>query len=110
MKEILSESTIYNSINNFKASLSWLRKFLKRHGLVLRRRTKISQKLPEHTKELLESFNRFVTQLRIEKSFGMCDIYNMDETPVWFDMAGNFTVNQRGEKTVHVRRTGNEKI
>jgi transposase len=112
MKEILSESsitTIYNSINNFKASLSWLRKFLKRYRLVLRRRTKISQKLPEHTKELLESFNRFVTQLRIEKSFKMCDIYNMDEMPVWFDMAGNFTVNQRGEKTVHVRGTGNEK-
>jgi hypothetical protein len=39
----------------------------------------------------------------------MCDIYNMDEMPVWFDMAGNFTVNQRGEKTVHVRETKNEK-
>jgi hypothetical protein len=33
----------------------------------------------------------------------------MNETPVWFDIAGNFTVNQRGEKTVHVRGTGNEK-
>ncbi len=33
----------------------------------------------------------------------------MDETPVWFDMAGNFTVNQIGEKTVHIRGTGNEK-
>ena len=33
----------------------------------------------------------------------------MDETPVWFDMAGNFTINQKGEKTVHIRLTGNEK-
>ena len=33
----------------------------------------------------------------------------MDETPVWFDMAGNFTINPKGEKTVHIRATGNEK-
>ena len=33
----------------------------------------------------------------------------MDETPVYFDMAGNFTINVIGDKTVHVRGTGNEK-
>ncbi|CAB4439968.1 unnamed protein product [Rhizophagus irregularis] len=33
----------------------------------------------------------------------------MDETPVWFDMAGNITINPKGKKTVHVRGTGNEK-
>ena len=39
----------------------------------------------------------------------MCNIFNMNETPVWFDMASNFTVNQTGEKTVHIRETGNKK-
>jgi len=24
----------------------------------------------------------------------------MDKTPVWFDMAGNFTINTKGEKIV----------
>ena len=112
MKEILREPSmiaLYNSIDDFKVSLRWLRLFLKRYGLVLRRRTKISQKLPEQTNELLESFNEFVINLRMEKSFEMCDIFNMDKTPVWFDMAGNFTVNQKGEKMVHIRGTGNEK-
>jgi hypothetical protein len=33
----------------------------------------------------------------------------MDETPVWFDIAGNFTIDQIGEKTIHIRGTGNEK-
>ena len=33
----------------------------------------------------------------------------MDETPVWFDIAGNFTVNPKGKKTMHIRITGNEK-
>ena len=85
MKEILRELSmiaLYNSIDDFKVSLRWLCLFLKRYGLVLRRRTKISQKLPEQTNELLESFNEFVINLRMEKSFEMCDIFNMDETPV----------------------------
>ena len=33
----------------------------------------------------------------------------MDETPVWFDMAGNFTIHPKGEKTIHICGTGNEK-
>ena len=33
----------------------------------------------------------------------------MDETPIWFDMAGNFSIGQKGEKTIHIRMTGNEK-
>ena len=33
----------------------------------------------------------------------------MDETPVWFDIAGNFTINAIGDKTVYIRRTSNEK-
>ena len=32
----------------------------------------------------------------------------MDETSVWFDMAGNFTVNPKSEKTVQIRGTGNK--
>src|SRR6266498_1695015 len=82
---------------------------MKRYKLFLRRRTKISQKLLSQTQELLENFYQFVTRLRIEKSFELCNILNMDETPVWFDMAGNFTVNLKGEKTVHICETGNEK-
>ncbi|CAG8467870.1 42939_t:CDS:2 [Gigaspora margarita] len=33
----------------------------------------------------------------------------MDEMPVWYDMAGNITINPKGEKTVHIHSTGNEK-
>lgn len=33
----------------------------------------------------------------------------MDEIPVWFDMVGNFTVSQKGEKTVQIRSTDNKK-
>ncbi len=33
----------------------------------------------------------------------------MDETPIFFDMVGNVTVEAKGNKTVHIRTTGNEK-
>ena len=33
----------------------------------------------------------------------------MDKSPVWFDMASNFTINPKGNKTVHICTTGNEK-
>src|SRR5256884_1031817 len=82
---------------------------MKRFNLALRRRTRISQKLPDKTQEQLEKFHQFVKDLRIEKSFELENILNMDETPVWFDMAGIYTINPKGEKTVHIRATGNEK-
>ena len=82
---------------------------MKRFKLSQRWRTKISQKLPSQTNELLKNFNQFIIRLRTEKSFELSNILNMDETPVWFDMAGNFTIDQIGEKTIHIRRTGNEK-
>jgi hypothetical protein len=97
MLEILRDPDITvlygNLTNDFKMSNHWLYAFMKRQKLSLRCRTKISQKLPQQTEQLLESFYRFVTCLRIEKSYEMCNIFNMDETPVYFDMAGNFTVN-----------------
>jgi hypothetical protein len=82
---------------------------MKRFNLALRRRTRISQKLPDKSQEKLENFHQFVKNLRIEKSFGLENILNMDETPVWFDIAGVYTINPKGEKTVHIRATENEK-
>ena len=83
--------------------------FMKRYKLSRRRRTKISQKLPTQTNELLNNFQQYIIRLRTEKSYEMANILNMDETPVWFDMAGNFTIDQTGEKTIQICGTGNEK-
>ncbi|EXX51439.1 hypothetical protein RirG_261880 [Rhizophagus irregularis DAOM 197198w] len=57
--------------------------------------------------ELTENFK---TSYRwIKKFYELENIFNMDETPVWFDMAGDFTIKTKGEKTVHIRVMGNEK-
>jgi hypothetical protein len=73
---------------------------MKKYKLSLRRRIKISQKLLKQTEKLLEQFYQFITQLRIKKSFEFCNIFNIDKTPVYFDMAGNFTINAIGNKMV----------
>src|SRR2546429_7626430 len=113
MLEILKEPemvVLYGNVGeDFKMSQRWILGFMKRFNLALRRRTRISQKLPDKTQEQLEKFHQFVKDLRIEKSFELGNILNMDETPVWFDMAGVYTINPKGEKTVHIRATGNEK-
>ena len=82
---------------------------MKRFNLSQRHQTKVSQKLPSQTAELLENFCQFIINLRTKKSFELSNILNMNETPVWFDMAGNFTIDIIGKKTIHIHGTGNEK-
>lgn len=95
--------------NNFKASSKWLKGFLHRYDLTLRRKTKISQKLPKDLEEKLLNFQQYIIRLRHLKDFPLSHIANMDETPVWFDMAGELTVEEVGKRTIHVRTTGNDK-
>ena len=113
MQNILKERemiTLYGgSAKKFKTSCQWISSFIKRYKLSWRRRTKIFQKLPSQTEETLAKFHQFINNLRTRKSFDLCNIFNMDETPVWFDMAGNFTIDQKGEKTVQICSTGNDK-
>ncbi|GES91510.1 pogo transposable element with KRAB domain [Rhizophagus clarus] len=113
MYKILNEPTIQRLYpvgdDEFQGTLSWIQSFMKRFDLSLRRRTKISQKLPEDTDEKLENFKHFIIRLRSQYNFDLNSIYNMDETPIWFDMAGNMTINNKGDKTVHIHTTDGSK-
>ena len=50
---------------------------MKRNNLALQRRTKISQKLPEQTQELLEKFYEHITRLKSLKFFELDNILNI---------------------------------
>ena len=93
----------------FKASANWCTRFMRRNNLTIRQRTKISQKLPEELEEKIESFQRFIIQKRMDYDYPLSLIGNMDETPVFFDLPSNRTVDEVGAKTVNVRTTGHEK-
>ena len=53
------------------------------------------------------SFLRFVTRIRKLRDYALGQIGNMDETPIWINMPGDYTLRDEGEKTITtaMRRT-----
>ena len=82
---------------------------MKRNNFVLRRRTKIAQKLPRDLEEKITRFHRFIIKTRKNSDYRLEHIGNMDETPMTFDMPSNMTVDKLGAKTVMIKTTGHEK-
>ena len=105
----LAKSGDYPITSPFKASLGWCIRFQKRHGLTLRCKTKIAQKLPAELDEKICNFQKFIINKRKVIDYPLNRIGNMDETPMCFDMPSNTTLHRKGEKTVLIRTTGHEK-
>ena len=95
--------------STFKASDGWAQKFLRRHGLALRQKTKIAQKLPKDLEEKIGLFHTFVINLRKQNNFELSQIGNMDETPMTFDLPASRTIDTKGKHTIQIRTTGHEK-
>ena len=93
----------------FKAGNHWCQCFMKRHGLSLRQKTTLAQRLPDDYEEKIVRFHRFIIDRRKEHNYPLHVIANMDETPLTFDMPPNRTIHNTGEKTIKIRTTGNEK-
>ena len=94
---------------DFKASVGWLRHFMKRYGLSLRRKTSMAQKDPDQVIDKLVAFILHVRRVAMKQPFKASDNIAMDETPIWADMVSNTTVDVTGGKTVTVKTTGHEK-
>ena len=95
--------------SEFKASVHWCHRFMDRHDLSIRRRTTISQKLPENFEDKLEKFQAFIIAEREKPKYELSLIGNADQTPLTFDMPSNSTVDSKGTKSVSLMTTGHEK-
>uniref|UniRef100_A0A672HMK3 HTH CENPB-type domain-containing protein n=1 Tax=Salarias fasciatus TaxID=181472 RepID=A0A672HMK3_SALFA len=93
----------------FKASLGWCKRMMRRNGLALRRKTSLAQCLPSDFREKLLSYQRYVLGLRKKHHYPLDQMGNADQTPVYFDMPSHVTVEKKGKKSVLVKSTGNEK-
>ena len=102
-------SLIKPVLPSFKASDGWLRKFLRRHNLVLRARTSIAQLLPADLEAKLVVFRQNLRQIRENGDFPYAFIANMDETLVYFDMVAGKTIDRKGKKSITVCTTKSEK-
>ena len=93
----------------FGASRGWLEKFLHQHGFTLRRKTTVSQSLPECYISKVVAFIMKTRKMIHGEHFSPSLIGNMDETSLWLDIPGDTIVSQVGEQTVSVRSTGHDK-
>ena len=82
---------------------------MRRHGLALRQKTKIAQKLPRDLKEKIHLFHTFIISLRKQNNFELSQIGNMDETPMTFDLPASRTIDTKENRTIQIRTTGHEK-
>ena len=82
---------------SFKASKGWLRRMLLRNNLSFRRVTSVGQKVPSDAPERCDRFLRKMQSIR-----GYDYIWNMDETPCYFDMPESSTIDTKGVQTVKV--------
>ena len=94
---------------SFKASYGWVQRFMARQDLSIRRRTTICQRLPADYEEKLTGFQRYIIRLRQMYGHDLAHIGNADQTPLTFDFPSNTTVDFKGEKSISIRTTGNEK-
>lgn len=93
--EALKLARELNIPREFRASRGWLQRFMRRHGFSMRRRTTMCQRLPEAYEEKLLNFQRYVIALRKEHSYLLSQVGNADQTPVYFEMPMDTTMEKR---------------
>lgn len=94
----------------FRASVGWSHRFLRRHGLVRRAVTSVGQQIPANAQYVATHFLSDVVKNMEENNFAQTDIANMDEVPVYFDMPRNHTIDYKGLHTIKINTTGNEHL
>ena len=108
-KMIRQHARSISTTADFKASVGWLRRFMKRHSLSLRRKTTVCQNTPADCIPKLVSFVIHLRKEQIRHSYELQNIYAMDETACWFDMPSDTTVALTGARSVPLKTTGHEK-
>ena len=93
----------------FKASLGWYQNWKKRHAISFRTKTTLAQQLPQDLEEKTIQFHRFVIAARQRHSYSLSRIFNMDETPIRFELPSSRTLEFSGSRTVPVKSCGAEK-
>ncbi|PFX30588.1 Centromere/kinetochore protein zw10-like [Stylophora pistillata] len=93
----------------FKASRGWYEKWKRRHSVSMRTKTTLAQRLPADLEENIVCFHRFVIAARRRADYPLSRIYNMDETPMRFELPSNRTLEFSGSRTVPVKSCGAEK-
>eukprot|EP00734_Pompholyxophrys_sp_LG126_P000260 Pompholyxophrys_sp_v1_NODE_77_length_2346_cov_4.460733.p1 type:complete len:256 gc:universal NODE_77_length_2346_cov_4.460733:1535-2302(+) len=93
--------------------VGWCERFSARHHLVSRKKTKASQKTNDDVEVLRESFNSYFCKvlgvLQADNILSNVEIWNMDQTPVYFDMPLSHTMEVEGTQEINIKNNGCDK-
>ena len=98
-----------SSVLCFKASRGWLFRFMKRCGLILRRKTTVCQSAPADSIPKLVSCIMHLRNLQKKHQYQPADIFAMDETACWMNMPTDTTVAPVGARSIPIKTTGHTK-
>ena len=94
----------------FKASFSFVKKFMYRNNLSIRKVTHVSQMKKKDPKIQKFTLINYLARLRLFlKDFSRFCILQCDETPIWFDMVGKTTIEFVGTKSIDLLTSGHDK-
>ena len=93
----------------FKASLGWYQNWKRRHSVSFRAKTTLAQRLPDDMDEKVVQFHRFIISARQRVGYPLSRIFNMDETPMRFELPSSRSLEFTGSRTVPVKTCGAEK-
>ena len=96
-----------DGLHNFTASYCWLKGFKQRQRLSLRTRGAQGQQPPEDAQVIVEAFGKTVAEEAAR--LGVTEVWNADETAVFFELIPRRTIDTVGTKTVWVRCAGAER-
>ena len=91
----------------FKASVGWVRRFIKRKDLACRRVSTQNQHNPD---DINQKVIRFILYMRsILERHRCCKVWACDETPVFYDLVSNRTFDKKRAKVVKINTSGGSK-
>jgi hypothetical protein len=108
-KNIAARKSI--DITDLKMCDNWVYRFCQRYGLSDRVKTHVAQECLKSPFEQCVIVSNYLSSIKnILSIYDPCQIFNMDETPLYVDMPGERTMHFRGAKTVDIINTGHEKL
>lgn len=106
-EKALECNKLLNGNPNFKGSSSWLAKFKLRHGI---RTLDISGEKLSTDSDAAEAFKISFNELLIEEEYSLQNVYNADETGLFWKALPEKTLVSRREKSAPGRKMSKERV
>ena len=97
-------------VEEFKASSSWCRRFMKRRNLVIRRISGSGRSFKPDTAKVTTDYLKELRSIIALHNFQPNEIINGDESSYYMDSVGSTSVATKGSRKVYAKSTGKEKV